>query len=168
MKRTVWMLFAALVAISVVASAPAAAQFGQGRMGGGRMGPGGPQGPGRGPGGPGGPGGLMPLLQQLNLTDAQRDQVRAIMDERRDERPGGNMPELQQQLQAAIFANTPDTPKIDELKAAIAAAQAAEVAARIDTELRIAQILTPEQRAKARELVARGPGPRGREGRLKG
>jgi Spy/CpxP family protein refolding chaperone len=99
----------------------------------------------------------MPVLQQLNLTDAQRDQVRAILEERRNDRPDAKMPELQQQLQAAVYADTPDTAKIEQLKSAIAAADASRLAAQIDTELRIAQVLTPEQRAKARELVTKRP-----------
>jgi periplasmic protein CpxP/Spy len=171
MKRSLLVFFAVF---GLVATVPAAAHFGQGRMGqgqgmgpggfGGQRGPDGRGGPGR-QGGPGGPGGLMPLLQRLDLTDAQREQVRAIVEERRDDRPDGNMPELQQQLQAAIFADTPDVAKIEQLKTAIAAAEAGRLAARIDTELRLAQILTPEQRAKARELAARGPGRGGRRGR---
>ena len=46
------------------------------------QGPGGPGGMGRrgGPGGPGGPGGILPGLRALELTDAQRQQVKATMD----------------------------------------------------------------------------------------
>jgi Spy/CpxP family protein refolding chaperone len=63
-------------------------------------------------------------------------------------------------LRAAIFADTPDLAKIDQLKSAIAEAEAAALARRIDVDLKVAQVLTAEQRAKAREL--RGPGMRGR------
>ena len=58
----------------------------------------------------------MPVLRQLNLTDAQREQIKTLTDAERAARTqsGGQAPartlfELQQSLQAAIFADTPDT-----------------------------------------------------------
>jgi Spy/CpxP family protein refolding chaperone len=102
-----------------------------------------------------------PLFARLDLTDAQREQIRAILKENADgERPRAKHAELEQQLRAAIFADTPDLAKIDQLKSAIADAEAAALARRIDVDLKVAQVLTAEQRAKAREL--RGPGMRGR------
>jgi len=99
------------------------------------------------------------MLQQLNLSDAQRDQIHAIMEERRpDEATGRKMGDLRHQLTVAIFADTPDTAQIEQLKASIAEAEATALAARVDTELRIAQVLSPEQRQKARELPPPGPG----------
>jgi periplasmic protein CpxP/Spy len=146
MTRTMWtavaaMILAAAVAIPVIAQPP---QGGRGQ--------------GRGPGA----GGLMPLLRGLNLTDAQREQIRALTDERRAAGdPGRNLIDLERQLQTAILADTPDQQKIEELKNSIAAASAQELAARIDLQSRIAQVLTPEQRAQAREAVGKGPGHRG-------
>jgi protein CpxP len=108
--------------------------------------------------GRGGPG-PFPMLQQLNLTDAQREQIHSIMEERRpDQAAGRKVGDLQHQLTTAIFADTPDTAQIEQLKAAITEAEATALAQRIDTELRIAQVLTPEQRQKARDLPAPGPG----------
>jgi Spy/CpxP family protein refolding chaperone len=66
--------------------------------------------------------------------------------------------ELRRSLHATIFADTPDLAHIDQLRASIAEAEAAALAARVDLEMKIAQILTPEQRAQARELTARAPG----------
>jgi periplasmic protein CpxP/Spy len=146
MTRTMWtavaaMILAAAVAIPVIAQPPQ-----------------GGRGPGRGPGA----GGLMPVLRGLNLTDAQREQIRALTDERRAAGdPGRNLMDLERQLQTAILADTPDQQKIEELKNSIAAASAQELAARIDLQSRIAQVLTPEQRAQAREAVGKGPGHRG-------
>jgi periplasmic protein CpxP/Spy len=133
------------------------------------QGPGG-RGPGRGfgpgPGGPGGPGGPLPVLRQLNLTDAQRDQVKALLDAERQQNQGAGpqkMGELQKALDAAIFADAPDPAQIDQLRASIAEAEAAALAARVDLQLKIAQILTPEQRQQAREALNHRPGPgRGR------
>jgi Spy/CpxP family protein refolding chaperone len=150
MKQTIWssiaaIVLAAAVAIPVIAQPP--------QRGGGR-------GPGRGPA----PGALFFVLRELNLTDAQREQIRTLTTERRDqgESPSRKVAELRHQLQAAVFADAPDQQKIDELKNSIAAATSAEPAARIDLETRIAQILTPEQRAKARDAFRNNSGgPRG-------
>ncbi|MET0213088.1 MAG: periplasmic heavy metal sensor [Vicinamibacterales bacterium] len=161
-SRTLLTIAAAAVVVTTTIAATAAGQSPVGR------GPGG--GPGRG-----GPGGPMPVLRQLNLTDAQREQIKTLTDAERAARTqsGGQAPartlfELQQSLQAAIFADTPDTAQIDQLKANIAEAEAAALAGRIDLQVKIAQILTPEQRAQARELTAQRANRAGRAGRLHG
>jgi periplasmic protein CpxP/Spy len=128
------------------------------------QGPGG-RGPGQGRGfaggrGPGGPGGPLPMLRQLNLTDAQRDQVKALVEDQRKQNDGSalrRVGELRQALQAAIFADAPDSAQIDQLRASIAEADAAALAARVDLQLKIAQILTPEQRQQARESIGKRP-----------
>jgi len=115
-------------------------------------------------GGRGGPwGGPLPMLQQLNLTDAQRQQIHGIVQERSpDQSAGSKLRDLEHQLTVATFAETPDTSQIEQLKASVTEAQAAALAERVDTQLRIAQqVLTPEQRQKVRELPPPGPG-RGR------
>ena len=166
-SRTLLTIAAAAVAVTTTIAAAA----GQSQVQSGR-GPGG--GPGRG-----GPGGPMSVLRQLNLTDAQREQIKALTDAERathaqgsTQSPGRTLFELQKSLQAAVFADTPDTAQIDQLKASIAEAEAAALAARIDLEVKIAQVLTPEQRAQARELAAqgfnRGPNRAGRSGRMHG
>jgi Spy/CpxP family protein refolding chaperone len=117
----------------------------------------------------------MPFIRGLNLTDAQREQIRALTDERRNqaENPGRKVADLDHQLRLALLADTPDLQKVEELKTAIAAAAAEQLSARIELESRIAQILTPEQRAQAREALAtagarRGPPPAGgRRGRAR-
>jgi len=153
MKKTLW---AAVVVLAIVAMIPLAAGGQDAQR---------PQGPGRGMGrgfGPGGPGGPGPgIVHRLELTEAQREQVKALMEERRESRPGAGMMELQKQLQTALFTDSVDLAKIEQLKQAIASAEAAMLSARIDTELKINLILTAEQRAKARELIATGP-PQGR------
>ena len=123
------------------------------------------QGPGGRPQRGGGPGrefGPGPLLRQLDLTEAQRQQVQALVQERRADDGARKLGDLHHDLNTAVFADTPDTTKIEQLKASILEAEAAALAERIDLQLKIAQILTPEQRQKARELPP-GPG-RGRSG----
>ena len=147
MKRTIWTAAAAMVLAAAVAI-PVIAQPPQG---------------GRGPGGRGpGFGGPMPMLRGLNLTDGQRDQIKTLVEQRRSgEDPQRNLMDLERQLETAILADTPDQQKIEELKNSIASASAQALAARIDLQARIAQILTPEQRAQARDAVGKGGGRRG-------
>jgi Spy/CpxP family protein refolding chaperone len=129
-------------------------------------------GPGRGRGGPGGPGGPFdsaqgrPLaglpLRELNLTDAQREQVRQVVDSRQQETRA--MGERAMAAREALRAAT-TSPSFDE---GLVRAKAAEVAA-IDADMAVArarifadvfQILTPEQQAKVKELSgSRRPRP---------
>src|SRR5215510_2823248 len=97
----------------------------------------------------------------MNLTDDQKEQIRTLTEQQRaGEDPRRNLMDLERQLQTAILADVPDQQKIEELKGSIATASAQELAARIELQSRIAQILTPEQRAQAREAVAKGPAGR--------
>ena len=94
------------------------------------------------------------------MSDTQRDQVKALLDEQRKQTDGTGMrklAELQRALRTAVFADAPDTGQIDQLRASIAEAEASALAARVDLQLKIAQILTPEQRQQARESAGRGP-----------
>ena len=146
MKRTIWSAVAALVLAAAVAI-PAIAQPPQGGRG-----------PGRGPGFDG----ALPILRGLDLSDAQREQIRALTEAQRTaDNPRRNLMDLERQLQAALLADSPDQQKIDELKNSIAAASAADLTARIELQSRIAQVLTPEQRAQAREALGKAPGRRG-------
>jgi len=148
MKRTTWSAVLALVLAGAVAI-PVIAQPPQGGRGAGR-----------------GPGfdGALPILRGLNLTDAQREQIRAVTEaQRTGDNPRRNLMDLERQLQAAILADTPDQQKIEELKNSIATASAAALTARIDIQSRIAQVLTPEQRAQARDALAKAPAGRGQK-----
>jgi protein CpxP len=146
MKRTIWSAVAALVLAAAVAI-PAIAQPPQDGRG-----------PGRGPGFDG----ALPILRGLNLSDAQREQIRALTEAQRTaDNPRRNLMNLERQLQGALLADSPDQQKIDDLKNSIAAASAADLTARIELQSRIAQVLTPEQRAQAREALGKAPGRRG-------
>jgi len=153
MKRTIWLSISALV-LSAAVVIPVIAQPPQG--GGGR-------GPGRGLAAG------APFLRDLNLTDAQRAQIRALTEQRRaqGDNPRQKVADLERQLQMAVFADAPDQQKIDDLKRAVAAATAEELTARVELQSHIAEVLTPEQRAQAREalgkIAVRG-GPSRRDG----
>lgn len=131
----------------------------------GRMGPGGPGGPGRG--------GPMMLLRGLDLTDAQKDQVKSLMQSHAEERKalGDRARAAHQALQAAITADSLDEALIRQRSADVAAVDADMAVAEARTHAEVWQILTPEQKAKAKEFQAKaqermknGPqgGPRGR------
>ena len=129
-----------------------------------------PQGRGRGmgPGGPG-PGGRGPMGAVMqDLTEEQRAQIRAIHEEQGGRQQGPPADEkLRRELEAELLADTPNDQKIEDLKQQILTAQAAGLSRHIDVQKKIAQVLTPEQRAKARERIAQGPPEgRGRRGGL--
>ena len=144
MKRR--MVIVAVVAI-VVGALPLLAQ--------GRQRQGGPG--GRGPGGPGGPG-ILQMVHQLDLTDAQREQIRALMeDARKDGDPGEQARAAEQKLHAAILADPPDHQAIEGLKAALNSAHASELDRRIEMMEKVAQILTAEQKQQLLKLAPPGP-----------
>lgn len=131
------------------------------------------RGPGRGFGmfgpGPGGPGGRGPMmvLRGVDLTDQQKEEIRTILQAEAAPRQGPPAEaELQRQLQAELYADTPDLQKIDTLQQQLAQAEAARLAKRIEIEQKVAAVLTPEQRAEVRQKLANGP--QGRERRRPG
>jgi Spy/CpxP family protein refolding chaperone len=133
------------------------------------QGPGRPGGPGRGgpggPGRPGGPPGILAGLRQLDLTDTQREQLRGLHEEgRQDGAPGAAIRDAEQKLQAAVLADTPDLRAIDSLKAVLNTAHAAELDHRIEMMGKVAQILTPAQK---QQLLALPP-PGSSQGRGRG
>jgi len=113
--------------------------------------------------GPGGPPGVFPMLHQLDLTDAQQQQLRTMMqDERRANDQAVQVHSAEQKLHAALLADTPDLQAIETLKAALNSAHAAELDHRIEMMQKVAQILTPAQRQKLVQLEAQGPAWQGR------
>jgi protein CpxP len=124
---------------------------GPGPMGRGMMGPGGPGFRG-GPGGPFGMGGLM--LRDLDLTDAQREQVKAIMESHRDEQKaiGDRMQAARKALHDAIAADTFDETAVRAKAAEIGAVEADAAVLQATIKSEVFGILTPEQVKKAQEL----------------
>ena len=129
-------------------------------------GPGGPGKPGRGGRGPGGPmmggplGGLLGIhpelpLPALNLTDAQEEQVRAIMQGHREEGRA-----LMQKAQAAMealrsaTAGTVDEGAAAQQGQALGAVIADAAVLRSKVRGEVWAILTPEQQAEATKVEA--------------
>jgi Spy/CpxP family protein refolding chaperone len=125
---------------------------GQGMMGRGMMGSGGP-GMRGGPGG--GPGGMFgPELRALDLTDAQHEQVKAIMESHREEQKAvrGKMMTARKALHDAIAADVIDEAAIRAAAGAVAALDADEAVQQARIHAEVFAILTPEQVKKAKEL----------------
>jgi protein CpxP len=121
----------------------------------GRRGPG-FGGPGRGRGGPGGPmgplGGLP--LRELNLSESQREQVRAIVESREAETRaiGERAMAAREALHAATTAASFDEGLVRSKAAELATVEADMAVARARVYADVFQMLTPEQQAKAKEL----------------
>jgi Spy/CpxP family protein refolding chaperone len=110
------------------------------------------QGRGRGPGGPGGPN-IMMTVRLLELSDAQKEQLKGIVQDRREDADPARSPrEAELKLNQAIFGETSNPAAVESAKAALAAAHAAELERRIETLQKVARILTPAQRQQLLSL----------------
>ena len=127
MKRLMMLLAAALLAAAPAMAQPAQRPGGHGRMGGPMMGPGGP----------------MAILRGLNLTDDQRQQIKAILDENRPSEPPHTM-QLERKLHAAVING--DAGAIEALKTQLLQAHEQELDRQIAVLQKIVPILTPDQK----------------------
>lgn len=93
-------------------------------------------------------------IQQLNLSPEQREKIRAIREQLRDERAAINqrLREANETMQAALDADNPDEVQLEKLIHDLAAAQAAAMRMRILSEVRIRRVLTAEQLVTWRRL----------------
>lgn len=93
-------------------------------------------------------------IEQLRLTPDQRQAVRRIMAESRDERQSTNrrLREANVALDQALDAEPTDESLVEQRINELATAQAAQLRLRIHTEMKIRRILRPEQIATLRRL----------------
>jgi periplasmic protein CpxP/Spy len=106
-------------------------------------------------GGPGGPMGMLPMLaRELNITDAQKAQIKTIADSHRDEWKalGDRARTAHQALQQAVTADTVDEGLIRQRSAEVAAVEADMAVARARAHAEVFQLLTPEQKTQAKTL----------------
>lgn len=118
--------------------------------------------------GPGGRGGGMMGLGRLNLTEDQRTQVQKLMEQNRQAHQPDmqKMADAQKALRDAIFADAgPDESAIHAAQAQIQALEPLMAQHRVEMEVAVAKILTPDQRKQMREMPPAGPGGRGGMGR---
>ena len=94
------------------------------------------------------------LIRQLNLTPEQREQIRAIREDKQAERSTINqqLRESNRALQEALDTDNPDEAVIEQRVRDVATAQASAMRLRILTELRIRRVLTSEQRTILKSL----------------
>jgi Spy/CpxP family protein refolding chaperone len=122
-----------------------------------RPGQGGPgAGPGAFPGGPR-PGGALPFLGELNLTDAQKDQIKSIGERSREEsKPiAEELRKIQPKKQALIYTGTFDEAAALVLVDQELALQKALTLNQMATQHAVYNVLTAEQKAKLAELIAK-------------
>lgn len=93
-------------------------------------------------------------IEQLRLTPDQRQAIRRIVAENRDERQSTNqrVRAANIALDQALDADPPDENLIEQRVNELAAAQTAQLRLRIQTEIKIRRILHPEQIATLRRL----------------
>src|SRR6185295_7334848 len=93
-------------------------------------------------------------IEQLRLTPEQRQRIRMILEEDKDQRQSINrrVREANVALDQALDADPADETVIDQRLNDLATAQAAQMRMRIHTELKIRRELRPEQIATLRRL----------------
>jgi Spy/CpxP family protein refolding chaperone len=127
-------------------------------------------------GGPGFPGfgasilgPIQMMASQLNLNDAQKDQIKGLAQSHRDEWQAlaDHMNTARQAVRAAITSGTFDEALIRDKSAAVSQAEADVAVASARAFGEVFQILTPEQQAKLRSLQSEGQ-RRGQPSRQRG
>ena len=105
------------------------------------------------PGGPP-PGESPDPVRDLQLTQDQIRAIRMIQRDSKDERGaiGLRLRQSNRALQDALDAPTLDEALVEQRLQELAAAQTAQLRMRIQTELRVRRVLTPNQLAKWRDL----------------
>jgi Spy/CpxP family protein refolding chaperone len=106
--------------------------------------------------------GMLPRLgRDVNLTDAQRDQVKAIAESHREDWKGlaDRARTAHMALNTAVTTEPLDEALIRQKSSEVAAVDADIAVARARARAEVLRILTPEQKAQ----VTAGRGPRGRK-----
>jgi len=95
------------------------------------------------------------VIQALNLSDAQKQQAKAIFQQTRQQTQSvrDQLKQNREAMSAAVKAN--DTAKIQQLSQAQGPLLAQMVAARAQARAQLYNLLTPDQRAKADRIAAR-------------
>jgi protein CpxP len=104
------------------------------------------------------------LAEKLNLTDAQKEQIRAIKQETREQNAAffQSLRQTRQDLRAAREAN--DTAKLDALKGTLESQHVQMKQIRDAEQQRVLRVLTPEQRTQFEQLKAQRAERHGKHG----
>jgi len=109
-----------------------------------------------------------PMFEELGLTDQQKEQIRQVMlDTRKKNIDVEAKQKLARiELHELMGADTPDQTKINAKISELSKLHETLMRNRIESQLAVQKVLTPEQRKKAKEL--RPFGPRGGFGHFGG
>ena len=149
MNKSKWMSVAATLTLSTTLAFAAVAGEAHGKSGG-----------NRGHGGRGGEFGAK-LAEKLNLTDAQRQQIRDLQSRFREENKAffDSARETRQQAKAARDAG--DTARLEALKGTMASQREQMKTLRTEQRQRILALLTPDQRAQFEKMKSERKGKHG-------
>jgi len=109
-------------------------------------------------GGPGGPMGMLPMIgRELNLTDAQRAQIKAIADAHKDDWRAlfDRERAARTALNAAVTADAVDEGLVRQRSAELAAVESDAAIARARAHAEVLQLLTADQRTQLKQLQTR-------------
>lgn len=93
-------------------------------------------------------------IRDLNLSPEQRERIRAIREQMRDERAAINqrLRETNRALEEDLDSDNPNDAVVEQRLRDVAEAQAASTRMRVMTEIKVRRVLTPEQSATLRTL----------------
>lgn len=93
-------------------------------------------------------------IRDLNLSPEQRERIRAIREQMRDERAAINqrLRETNRALEEELDSDNPNDAVVEQRLRDVAEAQAASTRMRVMTEIKVRRVLTPEQIATLRTL----------------
>lgn len=93
-------------------------------------------------------------IRDLNLSPEQRERIRAIREQTRDERAAINqrLRESNRSLEEVLDSDNPSEAVVEKHLLDVAEAQAASLRMRISTEMKVRRVLTPEQLTTLRSL----------------
>ncbi len=114
-----------------------------------------------------GPGDMVEhISRELNLTDAQKDQVKALFEAQHatEEERHGKLEELRKQIDAATANGQFDENAVRNLANQQSQLMADEMVDHLRLHSKIYGLLTAEQRTKADQMMKRHGGPEGERG----
>jgi protein CpxP len=103
------------------------------------------------------------LMKALDLSEAQRDELKKLADAGKDQRrkQHEDMMASRKALRDLVISDAYSSAKARDLAGSIASQESAQILAHAEQAHRMMQVLTPEQRSKLGELAQRKPGRRG-------
>ena len=106
------------------------------------------------------PPGALPqrAIRQLNLTQAQQDQLTSFRDQQQKDGPAlrDRMRTARQQLQTAMRADVPDEAAVKAASGAVASVQADQALQQARAKAQLMKVLTPEQQQQLKAFRAKG------------